>query len=92
VYNYEIASLRRKKPPAANYLTSIDPTLWVNGLIPGGVERRCGQRTSNAVENLNKMLTDLRELGIFELLDGIWHREMGVRQARVELALTSAPE
>jgi len=91
VYDYEIASLQRKKPAAANYLASIDHTLWVNGLIPGGVERRCGQRTSNAVENLNNMVTDLRELGIFELLDGIWHWEMGVQQARVELALTSAP-
>ena len=48
-------------------------------MIPGGVVRHCGQRTSNAVETLNDMLKGLRELGILELSDSIWHLEMGTR-------------
>jgi hypothetical protein len=70
-YERNLATLRNRKAAAAEYLSKINPAWWVDGLIPGGVSRRCGQRTSNAVENLNNKLKELRELGIVQLLDGL---------------------
>jgi hypothetical protein len=71
-YERNMATLRNRNASAAEYLSKINPAWWVDGLIPGGVSRRCAQRTSNAVENLNNMLKGLRELGILQLLDGLW--------------------
>ena len=63
--------------------------MWVNAMIPGGVGRRFGQRTSNAVESMNNSLKSIRSRGILDVLMGLWHQQMGQRYERLQVALST---
>ena len=63
--------LQQESTAAANYLLAIGPRMWVNAMIPGGVGRIFGQRTSNAAESMNNSLKSIRSRGILDILMGL---------------------
>jgi len=75
-YYFEIARLETFNVGGANYLKSIDPTLWVTAFY---LDAYHGHKTSNVVEATNKVFKDHRELPILDLLDTIWHYTMNHR-------------
>lgn len=79
-YDSNINLLRQEKPPAAEYLASIDQELWVTAFFRG---RRQGHNTSNLFESCNRTLKLDRELSILKLLNEIWHTQMTVRYQRL---------
>jgi len=78
-YHSEIARLELVNLGAADYLKSVDPTLWVTAFYAGPYY---GHKTSNVVESTNKVFKDQRELPIPDLLDAIWHYTMNCRFKR----------
>lgn len=55
-YFTAINHLQQEQGFAAQCLLSIDRKMWVTAFIPGGAARRFGQKTSNAVEEMNSVL------------------------------------
>ena len=90
-FQAQMALLREEKSPAADYLLGIDLAIWAAAYIPGGHASRKGQLTSNAVEVLNSVLRDTRELSLIDLLSDIWHRTMATRFERYEAACKIPP-
>ena len=85
-YQTAITLLQLEKPSAALYLEEIDPQIWISAFIPGRPSRRYGQKTSNAVEVMNQVLRNARELSIVDLLMEVWHTTMKIRFRRANEA------
>jgi hypothetical protein len=66
-YQQAVQQLYIQHPRAADYLQSVNISRWVTVYIPDAARRRCGQRTSNAAEQLNAILRNPRQLPIIEL-------------------------
>ena len=81
-----ITVLQLEKPSAAAYLEAIDWRMWISAFIPGGPFHGYGQKTSNAVEIMNQVLRNARELSIADLLTEIWHTTMEMRFRRANQA------
>ena len=79
--------LQQESTAAADYLVGVNPRMWVNAMIPGGVGRIFGQRASNAVESMNDFLKAICSHGILDILMGLWHEQMGQRYERLQDAL-----
>jgi hypothetical protein len=86
-FDHHMAKIAALNPAAAEYLQSIDSTLWAVAHFPG---TRHGHLTSNIAESVNKILREDRTLSITELLDAIWHRVMTNRASRLQEAQNQA--
>ena len=87
-FEHAMLQLRETKPAGEAYLRKIDPALWAQAHFTG---KRYGHDTSNIVESVNNTLKLDRELSVIELLNSIWHRVMGQRFERLEIARSAPP-
>lgn len=66
----EMDQLQQTNESAANYLSSIDLTLWFTSYFSGQL---FSHKTSNILESMNNVLKNEQELSILDLLNEIWH-------------------
>jgi hypothetical protein len=78
-----LQALREKHEAGAEYLSKINPALWVEAFFPG---QRHGHDTSNIVETQNSAMKIDRELPILILLDTLYHKIMENRAQRLQTA------
>lgn len=82
-FNAHMDELRAVYPAAADYLSEIELSSWVTAFYTGPYY---GQKTSNIVESMNRVLKGDRELSILDLLNEIWSYTMEQRFKRATQA------
>jgi zinc finger SWIM domain-containing protein 3 len=73
--------LKDTRHSAYMYALGLDPAMWA---APFMTAKTWGHPTSNIVESINSLLLEERKASIIDLLNGIWHKFMDLRFARLQ--------